>query len=116
MGATHKSHSLQPIPVVERFVRDHGRETITPVVSQHFKPSDGWRLHGWRKRISISYARRLRREGVTCVGLEVAPGRIADFRIEELLSSRANELARQQLADAQAGAAQKARGDGRGDA
>jgi hypothetical protein len=116
MSATHKSHSLQPIPVVERFVRTCGGETVTPVVVHHFKPSSGWFLHGWRQRISGSYARRLRRDDITYVGLEVSPGRVADFRIEELLSSRANELARQQLADAQAGAAQKARGDGRGDA
>jgi hypothetical protein len=113
MSTTHKSHSLQPIPVVERFVRAYGGETTTPVVVHHFKPSSGWWRHGWRKRISGSYARRLRREDITYVGLEVSPWRVADFRIEELLSrsSRANELARQQLADAQAGAAQKGRGD-----
>lgn len=116
MSTSHKSHSLQPIPVVERFVRGLGGENIEPVVVHHFKPSSGWRLHGWRKRISGSYARRLRREGVTCVGLEVAPGRVADFRIEELLSSRSNELARRQLADAQTDTRQEAREDGGEDA
>jgi hypothetical protein len=64
-----------------------------PVIAEHFTPANGWRRDPWKKCISRSYARRLKREGVTCVvGLHMAPGRIADFKIEALLCSASGGL------------------------
>jgi hypothetical protein len=83
-----RGHSTKAIACVESYVREHGGEITVPVITQHFTPGAGWKRHGWRKRISLSYARRLKREGVTSVGLEIAPGRVAAFRIAELLGSR----------------------------
>jgi len=38
----------------------------------------------YRKRISRSYARKLRRDGVTAVALDLGGGRVADFTTAEL--------------------------------
>jgi hypothetical protein len=40
---------------------------------------------GYRKRITVAYARKLRREGVAAVAVNVGGGRIADFTIRELV-------------------------------
>ena len=85
------SHSIQPIPCVERYAREHEGDPV-PVIAEHFTPADGWRRHPWQKRISRGHARRLKREGITCVGLRMAPGRIADFKIELLLRSSSGGL------------------------
>jgi hypothetical protein len=58
-----------------------------PVIVETFTPGRGWVRAGWRKRVSRSWLRKLRREqGVTEVALDVG-GRVADFRVSELLSS-----------------------------
>lgn len=85
------SHSIKPIPCVERYARQH-HGNPTPLVAEHFTATNGWRAHPSKKRISRSYARRLKREGVTCVGLRMAPGPIADFKIEALLHSASGAL------------------------
>ncbi len=82
---------IQSIPCVERYAREHDGDPM-PVVAEHFTPANGWRRHPWKKRISRSYARRLKGEGVTCVGLCMASGRIADFKIEALLRSASGGL------------------------
>ena len=76
--------SIQEIPVVAEHCRRVGAATTTPVVRQEFHAEKGWAPAAWNKRVSRSYARKLRAEGITHVGLEILPGRIADFRIEEL--------------------------------
>ena len=78
------SHALRPIPVVAAYAASCDGIT-EPVVVAHFTPGQGWRRHGWRKRISMSYARRLKGEGVTDVGLDMGGNRVADFRVDELL-------------------------------
>ncbi|HEX5308956.1 MAG TPA: hypothetical protein VFW38_07740 [Solirubrobacteraceae bacterium] len=85
-GVLTMGHSIQSIPCVERYAREHEGDPV-PVVAEHFTTKGGWLRHPWKKRISRSYARRLKGEGVTCVGLLMAPGRIADFKIELLLRS-----------------------------
>ena len=84
MQAQSTSHSIKLIPVVAAYAATH-EGIAEPVVVQHFIPARGWKRHGWRKRISLSYARSLKNEGVTTVGLDMGNGRIADFRIDELL-------------------------------
>jgi hypothetical protein len=73
-----------------------------PVIVEVFRPDGtGWRtLRGraydldqlvagtYRKRITVSYARALRRDGVTAVAVDVG-GRAADFLVADLLSRRA---------------------------
>lgn len=54
-----------------------------PVIAQEF--SDRWRTQSYRKRASKSWLRKLRREGITHVAIEIAPRRTADFTIAELL-------------------------------
>lgn len=70
---------------------------VHPVIAEVFRPGSGWlTLRGlplavdrlvrgsYRKRITPSYARKLRREGVTAVSLDMGGGRRADFDIREL--------------------------------
>ncbi len=57
-----------------------------PQIAQTFRPGIGWRRYPGHKFISASWAQKLRvGEGVTHLSLEVAPGRMADFSIAELL-------------------------------
>jgi hypothetical protein len=61
---------------------DRGRH---PVIVEAFIPGKGWRRHrSFRKRVSVSWARKLRAEGVTHVAL-ASGARVADFRIEEVV-------------------------------
>ncbi len=83
MPATH-SHSLQPIRIVVDYFAD---PRAVPIIVQQFTPDKGWTRYAFRKRVSRAWARKLSREGITSVALE-HDGRIADFRIAELLSGR----------------------------
>jgi hypothetical protein len=58
-----------------------------PIIVQHFTPEKGWKRHPIRKRVSVSWLRKLRAEGVTDVALS-SGGRTADFRVAELLRHR----------------------------
>lgn len=58
--------------------REHAR------IAAVFTPGRGWTTYPMHKRISPSWAKKMRREGVTCVALK-AEGRVADFLIEELV-------------------------------
>lgn len=78
-----RSHSAQiPTSAALYFHGDH------PVITGEFHPSRGWRSQSFRKRVSASWLRKLRKEGVTHVAL-TSEGRSADFSIAELLSSTA---------------------------
>jgi hypothetical protein len=57
--------------------RDHA------LIAETFIPGKGWKHYPIRKRISPSWARKMRAEGVTDVAL-VSAGHRADFRIAEL--------------------------------
>jgi hypothetical protein len=58
--------------------RDH------PIIVQEFTPERGWKIYPLRKRVSRSWLRKIRAEGVTHVMLR-SGGRSADFSIAELL-------------------------------
>lgn len=66
-----------------------------PVVAQTFAPGRGWKTTSYRKRVSASWLRKLRAEGVTAVGLR-SGARLADFTIDEVLSHQ-SRIARQPL-------------------
>jgi hypothetical protein len=74
---THSHQSSTSPTVAAYFGGDHH-----PTIAQTFHPDRGWRRSPGRKRISRSWARQLRREGVT--GLQRTDGvRHADFRTQE---------------------------------
>ena len=76
------TQAREPSVVATYFGPAHDRDHAT--IAQTFRPGSGWRTYPGRKRISGSWARRLRREGVTDVALACG-GRLADFRIGELI-------------------------------
>lgn len=55
-----------------------------PVVEQVFVPGKGWKRYSFNKRISPSWARKMRAEGITVVALRVDK-HLADFSIAELV-------------------------------
>lgn len=55
-----------------------------PIIRQVFNPAVGWKQYPIRKRVSGSWVRGLKAEGVTHVALE-SGGRLADFSVRELL-------------------------------
>ncbi len=76
------SHTSTVPAAVERVYPDLPRH---PIVVDEFHPGRGWvTVPGYRKRITPSWARKLRREGITKVGLLIAPNRVADFFTAEL--------------------------------
>lgn len=77
-----KSRQIQPIP----FIVEYFGSTESPIVTQEYRPGKGWVRTNFRKRISASWARKLKGEGVTSVALTLGE-RTADFQIEELLNS-----------------------------
>lgn len=96
-------HSSNVPAAVARYF---GHTTDWPVVAQEFHPDRGWRTYvgddpilfqgrvighvvgrQYRKRITASWARKLRTAGVTTVAL-LCGGRLADFTITEILSAR----------------------------
>jgi len=54
-----------------------------PTIAQTFKPGRGWSTYSGVKRVSLSWLRKLRAEGVTSVALDYQ-GRVADFTIAEI--------------------------------
>jgi hypothetical protein len=71
--------SIKDIPQVRRYFG-----TGAAIVAQEFSPGKGWISRRYRKRVSFSWLRKLRNEGVTHVALS-ADGRVADFGVDELL-------------------------------
>lgn len=70
-------------PLREQLAAEAHPRAPHPIVRQVFRPGVGWRRYPTRKRVSCSWARGVRAEGVTAVRLAVGPV-CADFRIEEL--------------------------------
>jgi hypothetical protein len=87
------SHQAQVPPAARRYFKTISVPTDSykdhPVITAEFprRRQDGavgWARQTYRKRISASWARKLRADGVTHVEL-AAGGHTADFRIEELV-------------------------------
>jgi hypothetical protein len=57
---------------------------LHPIIEAVYRPGRGWKRYPIRKRVSGSCILALRREGVTDVALR-SGGRLADFRISELI-------------------------------
>lgn len=80
------NYRLTTPPIVEAYY--DGEEAY---ITQDYHPDRGWQSYAMRKRISPSYARKLKEEGVTAVSLVPVsdPGRApADFQISELIPRR----------------------------
>ncbi len=71
----------QPLGILERYF---GTGAI-PVITQQFTPGRGWRPYPSRKRVSRAAVRVLREQGVSALALAY-DGRLADFRVQELLA------------------------------
>lgn len=75
---------------VRRYFTPPGADTLPAgpvIIAEEFTPGKGWFRPKWRKGITHTYARKLRRAGVTAVQLE-HNGRRADFQIGELIPRR----------------------------
>lgn len=75
------SHAAQMPAVVYDYP---GSWAAHPWIHSTFTEAGGWRRYGFRKRISRSWARKLRAEGVTVVALTDGQ-RLADFTVRELV-------------------------------
>lgn len=98
------SHTSTVPPVAARYFGP-AADLEWPIVAQEFHPDRGWRTNvggdpilvegrvvghvvgqQHRKRITMSWARKLRASGVTAVAL-LCGGRLADFTVGEILSA-----------------------------
>lgn len=75
---------MQPIAALADYCGDGN-----PVIAEEF--SDRWRRQSLRKRASRAWLRKLRGRGVTHVAVDCGDGRLADFTVAELLSTRRTE-------------------------
>lgn len=76
-NALHSFASHAPQSILAYFNGEH------PTIGQAFTPGKGWTNYPWRKRLSESECRKLRRAGATHVALD-ADGRRADFELRDL--------------------------------
>src|SRR5205823_8123481 len=83
-GRTMTSYSMQPLPAVAQYARERGGDPV-PVIVEAFKPGTGWKRYTWRKRISRSWATKMRAAGYTAVSLDLGATGHADFKLNELL-------------------------------
>jgi hypothetical protein len=92
MSITHPhGHQGQIPPVAIEYFTLVGVDVTSfygahPLITQVFIPEKGWRRHGFNKRVSQHWLRKLRAEGVTHVTLSVG-GYNPDFSVAELLRS-----------------------------
>jgi hypothetical protein len=79
--------------IVADYAREHAPHAEHPIVVDEFRPSTGWKRQTFRKRVSVSWLRKLKAEGVTHVGLSMEPvdrpsnyrGRVADFEVAAVI-------------------------------
>lgn len=71
--------------------------TEHPTIGQVYKPGRGWTSYPGTKRVSVSWLRKLRAEGVDFVALD-CDGRRADFGINELVTAAARPRRRAESA------------------
>lgn len=81
-----KHQATEPPAVAAYFGRCAEPDREHAVIAQTFTQAKGWKTYPIRKRVSASWLRKLRSEGVTHVAL-ASQGRCADFSIMELLRS-----------------------------
>ncbi len=82
------SHQAQVPTRVREYFGD-ATSTEHPRVASVFVPGKGWRSsRSYHKRVTCSWLRKLRAEGVTGVVLSCG-GREADFTVAEILSRQA---------------------------
>lgn len=60
-----------------------------PFITATFAPRGGWKRYPGRKRISASWARRLKAQGYTCIELS-AYGHRADFKLGDIIRGKAS--------------------------
>jgi hypothetical protein len=83
-GSYPSSHRAQvPGLIAEYFTRSHPDVTEHPVITSVFAPGTGWKRQGYRKRVSLSWLRKLQAEGATAVQV-TAGGYSPDFTISEV--------------------------------
>ena len=82
LGMEMSPHTTQAIGVVERYF---GSGAV-PTIAQQFTPGRGWQPDPLGERVSRPLVRALAAEGVTAVALAY-DGRLADFRVQELLTA-----------------------------
>lgn len=63
----------------------HPAYTEFPTIGQVFRPGRGWKRYTGTKRVSLSWLRKLRADGVTDVAIDYH-GRRADFTIREVVA------------------------------
>lgn len=82
--------STQPIGAVETYF---GAGMI-PTIAQQFTPGRGWQTHSEREPVSRTAVRALAARGSTALAL-FHDGRLADFRVSELLQADKRHTRRQ---------------------
>jgi hypothetical protein len=93
IATSHASRSSKvPALVAEYF--GSVVETYHPTINQAFRRSpvgtSQWQMYPIKKRVTISWLRKMKAEGFTAVSLKAA-GRVADFDINEILKHQARE-------------------------
>lgn len=74
----------EPVAVADYFGGLVGYDREHAVIEETFAPGRGWVRCSMRKRINPTWARKLRREGITAVAVRSA-GRLADFQIAQVV-------------------------------
>jgi|GEM_PF-2558224 len=80
------SHSAQQPAAVDAYFGAATTYHDHAIVAATFTPSEGWVRYPIRKRISPSWARQAKKDGVTAVAV-TRHERTADFQINELLTT-----------------------------
>lgn len=80
----HGYRAQVPGFVAEYFGAKPEGMTEHPVIAQQYWPALGWRRTAMRKRVSLSWLRKLKAQGVTAVQLACG-GYQADFSIDEII-------------------------------
>jgi hypothetical protein len=81
---TTDHHAQVPGLIAEYFKRCHHGLSQHPVITQTWTPGIGWKRQTFRKRVTCSWLRKLKGEGVTAVQVS-ADGYLPDFTIDAVL-------------------------------
>lgn len=73
----------------------YGNPHRHPIIVQAFGPDRGWKKYPTRKRVSITWLRKMRADGYTGIAV-TCDGRTADFTVAEVIR-HSDRLARQPL-------------------
>ena len=78
------SYSARVPAVIGDYTRRHWHTEEHPIVTAEFRDGVGWRTTGYRKRVSLAWVAKLRRQGVRYIAVSVGE-RSADFSVSEVL-------------------------------